>query len=106
MQRRLRTCIELPPRHARGAASSSSTLAPASRAISAAHRAALPPPITRTSTKLLLARPGHHRGRVRRHLRVAELVGAVAGLHEPIEQQERADAGEVQQLEPAALAVI
>src|SRR5690606_9430491 len=50
MQRILRTCAELPPRQARGAASSSSTLAPASRAIRAAHRAALPPPITRTST--------------------------------------------------------
>jgi hypothetical protein len=46
MQRRLRVCCELPPRHSRGAASSSRTLAPASRAISAAHRAALPPPIT------------------------------------------------------------
>src|SRR6218665_2988367 len=49
MRRRLRVCAELPPRHARGADSSSSTLAPASRAISAAHRAALPPPMTRTS---------------------------------------------------------
>jgi len=49
MQRRLRVCWELPPRHSARAASSSSTLAPASRAISAAHKAALPPPITRTS---------------------------------------------------------
>jgi hypothetical protein len=49
MQRRLRTCIELPPRQARGADSSIKTEAPASRAISAAHNAALPPPITRTS---------------------------------------------------------
>src|SRR4051812_674073 len=50
MQRRLRVCWELPPRHSRGAASSTSTLAPASRAINAAHNAALPPPTTRTST--------------------------------------------------------
>src|SRR6476646_704990 len=49
MQRRLRTCIELPPRHAFGAASSISTDAPASRAISAEHKAALPPPMTTTS---------------------------------------------------------
>jgi hypothetical protein len=41
--------LELPPRHSRGEASSSSTLAPASRAMSAAQRAALPPPMTRTS---------------------------------------------------------
>jgi hypothetical protein len=46
----LRVCEELPPRHSRGAASSSITLAPASRAIRAAQRAALPPPITNTST--------------------------------------------------------
>ena len=63
--------MELPPRHSRGADSSSSTLAPASRAISAAHSAALPPPITRTSTMAALyglaagsgslpASPGHH----------------------------------------------
>jgi len=39
----------LPPRQARGAASSISTLAPASAAIKAAHKAALPPPMTSTS---------------------------------------------------------
>ncbi|KAG1443062.1 hypothetical protein G6F57_018222 [Rhizopus arrhizus] len=50
MQRKLRVCCELPPRHSRGAASSSITLAPASRAIRAAHSAALPPPTTKTST--------------------------------------------------------
>src|SRR4029453_8536651 len=50
MQRRLRVCCELPPRHSRGEASRRSTLAPASRALSAAHSAALPPPTTRTST--------------------------------------------------------
>src|SRR5689334_10655092 len=49
MQRRLRVCCELPPRHSFGEASSTSTLAPASRAISAAHSAALPPPTTSTS---------------------------------------------------------
>jgi hypothetical protein len=50
MQRRLRMCCELPPRHSRGEASGMSTLAPASRAISAAVSATLPPPITRTSS--------------------------------------------------------
>jgi hypothetical protein len=50
MQRTLRVCAELPPRHSRGADSRSITLAPASRAIKAAQRAALPPPITNTST--------------------------------------------------------
>ena len=50
MQRRLRVCCELPPRHACGADSSISTDAPASRAISAAHSAAFPPPMTSTST--------------------------------------------------------
>src|ERR1700744_4369166 len=50
MQRRLRVCCELPPRHSRGADSSSNADAPASRAIKAAHNAALPPPITNTST--------------------------------------------------------
>ena len=49
MQRKLRVWPELPPRHSRGADSSSITLAPASRAIKAAHSAALPPPITKTS---------------------------------------------------------
>jgi hypothetical protein len=49
MQRKLRVWPELPPRHSRGADSSSITLHPASRAIRAAHRAALPPPITKTS---------------------------------------------------------
>ena len=49
MQRRLRVCTELPPRQSRGAASSTHTEAPASRAVNAAHNAALPPPITSTS---------------------------------------------------------
>src|SRR5690606_41758216 len=49
MQRRVRGCCELPRRQARGEASSSSTEAPASRAHRAAHNAALPPPMTRTS---------------------------------------------------------
>ena len=49
MARRLRVCRLLPPRIARGACSTSSTRAPASRAVMAAHRAALPPPITSTS---------------------------------------------------------
>ena len=53
MQRRLRVWgCEFPPRQACGDASSNSTLAPASRAISAAHSAALPPPITNTSIKV------------------------------------------------------
>ena len=39
----------LPPRHASGAFSSTITRAPASRADSAAHIAALPPPTTTTS---------------------------------------------------------
>ena len=50
MQRMLRVCGELPPRQALGAASRSSTDAPASRAVRAAHNAALPPPITSTSS--------------------------------------------------------
>ena len=53
MQRRLRVCAELPPRQSRRADSSSSTRAPASRAISAAHSAALPPPMTRTSASIV-----------------------------------------------------
>src|ERR1035437_809726 len=42
----------LPPRHGLSAPSSTSTSAPASRADRAAHRAALPPPITRTSLRM------------------------------------------------------
>jgi hypothetical protein len=49
MQRTLRVCDELPPRQAFGEASSIRTDAPASEATSAAHNAALPPPITKTS---------------------------------------------------------
>ncbi len=49
MQRRLRVCCELPPRHSLGAASITSTEAPLSLAVSAAHSAAFPPPITITS---------------------------------------------------------
>ena len=49
MQRTLRVCDELPPRQAFGEDSSIRTDAPASVATSAAHNAALPPPITRTS---------------------------------------------------------
>src|SRR5579871_4784365 len=49
MQRRLRVWRLLPPRKSRGALSSMRTLAPRSRAQSAAHRAAFPPPATRTS---------------------------------------------------------
>jgi hypothetical protein len=52
MQRRLRVWAELPPRQSRGAASSNITLAPASAAIKAAHKAALPPPITSTSVPI------------------------------------------------------
>src|SRR5579871_1900367 len=48
---------ELPPRRSSGARSSSSTRAPLSRADSAAHSAALPPPITITSN----ASPGIER---------------------------------------------
>src|SRR5215470_12821024 len=43
----------LPPRSASGARSSTSTSAPASRAASAAHIAALPAPITRTSVCII-----------------------------------------------------
>jgi hypothetical protein len=50
MERMLRVCGELPPRQGFGALSSSITDAPASRAVSAAHKAALPPPITNTSS--------------------------------------------------------
>src|ERR1035437_6607164 len=49
MARKLRVWRLLPPRNCRGACSSSSTLAPASRAVMAAHSAALPPPTTSTS---------------------------------------------------------
>src|SRR5215475_9277638 len=49
MQRRLRVCLLLPPRKSFGAASRTSTLAPASRAVMAADIAALPPPTTSTS---------------------------------------------------------
>ena len=42
MQRRLRVCCELPPRHSLGAASITSTEAPLSFAVSAAHSAAFP----------------------------------------------------------------
>src|SRR5690348_12377064 len=45
----LRVCRLLPPRNATGADSTTSTLAPAARALIAAHRAALPPPSTSTS---------------------------------------------------------
>jgi hypothetical protein len=44
--------MELPPRHSRGADSNNMTLAPASRAMSAAHKAALPPPMTKTSSAI------------------------------------------------------
>jgi hypothetical protein len=49
MHRTLRVCDELPPRQALGEDSSIRTDAPASVATSAAHNAALPPPITKTS---------------------------------------------------------
>src|SRR5271157_5379302 len=49
MQRRLRVCRLLPPRKCFGAHSSSSTLRPARRAVSAAHNAAFPPPKISTS---------------------------------------------------------
>src|SRR5919202_2676640 len=49
MQRKSRVWRLLPPRRHWGAPSTSSTLRPASRAVIAAHRPALPPPITRTS---------------------------------------------------------
>src|SRR6266540_771427 len=49
MQRRLRVWRLLPPRKCFGAHSTSCTLAPARRALIAAHSAALPPPSTRTS---------------------------------------------------------
>ena len=48
--RMLRVCAELPPRHSFGAASKTNTEAPASLAIRAAQRAALPPPMTSTSS--------------------------------------------------------
>jgi hypothetical protein len=53
MHRTLRVCDELPPRQAFGEDSSIRTDAPASLATSAAHNAALPPPITKTSGLLL-----------------------------------------------------
>jgi len=49
-----RVCEELPPRHSLGADSSNVTDAPDSLAINAAHKAALPPPITSTSVKINL----------------------------------------------------
>src|SRR3546814_14358987 len=60
MQRKLRVCCEFPPRHSLGADSRIMTLAPASRAISAAHSAAFPPPITSTSSIAKI--PGLDRG--------------------------------------------
>jgi hypothetical protein len=48
-QRRLRVWRLLPPRMCRGARSTTTTLRPASRAVSAAHSAALPPPKIATS---------------------------------------------------------
>ena len=62
MQRMLRVCTELPPRQACGADSKINTSAPISRAVSAAQSAALPPPITRTSSMRL---PGQHMRRAR-----------------------------------------
>ena len=56
MQRKLRVWMELPPRHSRGDDSSTMTLAPASRAMSAALKAALPPPTINTS-KLIRGTP-------------------------------------------------
>src|SRR5688500_7284183 len=50
----------LPPRHASGAFSSTSTRAPCSRAESAAHMAALPPPTTMTSYAVEVMRPSSH----------------------------------------------
>ena len=47
--RRLRVCRLLPPRNTCGACSSTITEAPVSRAVIAAHNAALPPPMTATS---------------------------------------------------------
>ena len=46
MHRKFRVCTEFPPRHSKGADSNKSTEAPASRAVNAAHNAALPPPTT------------------------------------------------------------
>src|ERR1700733_10320491 len=45
----LRVCRVLPPRKNFGGASSTTTEAPARRALMAAHKAALPPPITSVS---------------------------------------------------------
>src|SRR4030095_8097516 len=50
MARMLRVCRLLPPRKSFVALSSSSTRAPARRAVIAAHSPALPPPTIRTST--------------------------------------------------------
>src|SRR3954469_21573420 len=82
MHRRLRVCCELPPRHSRGADSRRSTEAPASRAISAAQRAALPPPITRTSCTgrtLACSGPGFG-GSLRLGPRVAHDLRPLGGL--------------------------
>jgi len=49
MQRKLRVCRLLPPRYGLGALSSNNTDAPASAAAIAAHKPALPPPMTNTS---------------------------------------------------------
>jgi hypothetical protein len=53
MQRKFRVWRLLPPRKWRGACSTINTEAPARRAEIAAHTAALPPPMTSTSTGLL-----------------------------------------------------
>src|SRR5258708_26273274 len=80
MQRGLRVCCELPPRHSRGAASSKRTLAPASRAMSAAHRAAFPPPTTSTSGMVGRVAPlMSDLGSETYHAQFAHLVYRVAG---------------------------
>ena len=55
----------LPPRHASGAFSTTSVLAPASRAESAAHMAALPPPTTITSYDVAIWTPSGRSCRAR-----------------------------------------
>jgi len=50
MHRKFLVCVELPPRQSLGADSRIRTLQPASRAMRAAQRAALPPPTTKTSS--------------------------------------------------------
>src|SRR5262245_64191619 len=67
MQRMLRVCRLLPPRYAKGADSKTATDTPDSRATSAAHSAAFPPPMIATSVSMICSTTPsivYHRGKL------------------------------------------